>query len=143
MNKTVICDLDGTLFDIDHRLYLLEEKRWDEFWAACKDDTPNGWCVKLLQALRFAGYPIVFVSGRNEVAKAETTRQLAGLGFGDCKLIMRPLDNRQADVDFKRKLLETEFKDTDILFAIEDRARCAEMYRQHGIIVLQCDTGDF
>lgn len=143
MKPTVICDLDGTLFDIDHRLYLLEEKRWDEFFAACVDDTPNEWCVQLLKALEAAGYPIMFVSGRNEQVRGETMRQLADLGLGRHKLYMRPRDNRQADVDFKRKLLETELAATDILFVVEDRSRVAEMWRSHGVIVLQCASGDF
>jgi phosphoglycolate phosphatase-like HAD superfamily hydrolase len=123
--NTVICDLDGTLFDIDHRLYLLEEKRFDEFWAACVDDTPNEWCVTLLRALLASGINVIFVSGRNEVARPETIRQLQLLGFGRCKLLMRPANA------------------IEILFAIEDRARVAEMYRNRGIVVLQCATGDF
>jgi phosphoglycolate phosphatase-like HAD superfamily hydrolase len=141
--KTVICDLDGTLFDIDHRIYLLKEHRYDDFWAACKDDTPNEWCVELLQALQLRGIPIIFVSGRNEVARVETARQLVGLGFGGCRLIMRPADNRQSDVTLKQKILNTELADKDILFAIDDRARVVEMYRAHGITVLQCAEGDF
>ena len=143
MDKTVICDLDSTLFDIDHRLYLLEEKQWDAFFAACVDDTPNEWCVELLQALQARGIPIMFVSGRNEVVRAETSRQLTELGFGMCKLFMRPKDDRRGDVDFKRKLLQTELADLDILFVIEDRQRVCEMWREHGIIVLQCASGDF
>ena len=142
-DKTVICDLDGTLFDIDHRLYLLEEKRWNEFFAACVDDTPNEWCVELLKALRGAGYPVMFVSGRNEQVRTETQAQLTGLGFGDCKLYMRPHMNHSADDAFKKKLLQTELAATDILFVIEDRARVAEMWRSHGIIVLQCAEGEF
>lgn len=142
-DKTVICDLDSTLFDIDHRLHFLEEKQWDEFFAACVDDTPNDWCVELIRAMQTAGYPIIFVSGRNEVVRAETMSQLQALGFGSHKLFMRPRDDRRGDVDFKRKLLQTELASTDILFVIEDRQRVCEMWREHGIIVLQCASGDF
>jgi hydroxymethylpyrimidine pyrophosphatase-like HAD family hydrolase len=140
--NTVICDLDGTLFDIDHRLYLLEEKRFDEFWAACVDDTPNEWCVTLLRALLASGINVIFVSGRNEVARPETIRQLQLLGFGRCKLLMRPANDRQSDTTLKEKWLNNELA-IEILFAIEDRARVAEMYRNRGIVVLQCATGDF
>lgn len=143
MKPTVICDLDGTLFDIDHRLHLLEDKQWDAFFAACVDDTVNEWCAELIRAMVTAGYPVIFVSGRNEQVRAETERQLFGLGFQRHKLYMRPRDNRQADVDFKKKLLNTELAATDILFVVEDRARVAEMWRSRGIVVLQCATGDF
>lgn len=141
--KIIICDLDGTLFNIDHRLHLLEEKRWDDFYRACVDDTPNEWCVELLWAMSAQHYPIYFVSGRNELVREETLRQLYALGFKTQKLFMRPRDNREADVTFKQKLLSTELAHLDILFAVEDRKRVAEMYRGNGITVLQCDEGDF
>lgn len=140
--KTIICDLDSTLFDIDHRLYLLEEKQWDAFYAACKDDTPNEWCVELLRGMEHRA-KIVFVSGRNESARGETVRQLQELGFGKWPLYMRPRDNREADVVFKQKLLSTELAHLDILFAVEDRKRVADMYRGNGIVVLHCADGEF
>jgi hypothetical protein len=85
---------------------------------------------------------VIFVSGRNEVARPETIRQLQLLGFGRCKLLMRPANDRQSDTTLKEKWLNNELA-IEILFAIEDRARVAEMYRNRGIVVLQCATGDF
>lgn len=146
MKPTVICDLDGTLFDIDHRLYLLHEKRWDEFYAACMDDTPNEWCVELMLAMSQRGYPICFLSGRNEQVRAETDIQLRNLGFPiglNNTLIMRPRDNRQAAPDWKRSAFDKHLGATEVLFAVDDDARVAEMLRGKGIIVLQCDYREF
>src|SRR5258708_40079885 len=145
--KTIICDLDGTLFNIEHRLHLLEEKRFDEFYAACKDDTPNEWCVELLNALIFGNrndcspqYNLMFISGRSEVVREETQRQLTLLGLYDLPLYMRPKSNHYADYKFKSRLFDNipALCEADILFVIEDRTRVVEMWRAKGLTVLQC-----
>jgi hydroxymethylpyrimidine pyrophosphatase-like HAD family hydrolase len=145
--KVIICDLDGTMFDIDHRLHFLDEKQWDAFWAACVDDTPNAWCVALIKAMKEQGYRIYYVTGRNEVAQAETIRQLRELDVfammnGD-KLFMRPRDNRDNATAFKQKLLNTELASVDILFVVEDGVKTCEMWRENGLTVLQCDANDY
>lgn len=144
MPKTIICDLDGTLFNIDHRLHFLEKKDWDGFFAAVKDDTVNNWCLELLNALKAAGHEIAFVSGRNSTARAETNRQLVDLGFfPNTILLMRHELDRRPDFELKREFLERELKDKDILFAIDDRKQVVDMYRSKGLTVLQCDEGEF
>ena len=141
----VICDLDSTLFDIDHRLPLLEFKQWDAFWAAIKDDTPNQWCVELLKGVQARGHQIAFVSGRNEVARAETLRQLESLGFGGYPVYMRPEASREADYRLKSKLFDNnhELYEADILFVIEDRQQVVDMWRSKGLTVLQCADGSY
>ena len=142
--KTVICDLDGTLFNIDHRLHFLEKKEWDKFFEACKDDTVNEWCLTLLNALKDAGHEIAFVSGRNSIARAETNRQLVELGFfPNTILLMRHEKDRRPDFELKQEFLLNELKDKDILFAIDDRKQVVDMYRRNNVIVLQCDEGEF
>lgn len=145
--KTIICDLDGTLFDIAHRFHYIEgvKKDWDGFFAAAKDDTVNDWCASLLLAMSDRGYDIVFVSGRNESARAETERQIDRIGFNhdEKHLYMRPEKSRVNDDVFKFGIYNTHLADRDILFVLEDRARVARMWRARGLIVLQCDEGDF
>lgn len=142
--KTIICDLDGTLFNIDHRLHFLDSKEWDKFFEACKDDTVNEWCLELLNAMKAAGHEIAFVSGRNSIARAETNRQLVELGFfPNTILLMRHELDRRPDYELKQEFLENELKDKDILFAIDDRSQVVRMYRSKKITVLQCDEGEF
>lgn len=141
--KTVICDLDGTLFNIDHRLHYLDKKDWDGFFAAVKDDIPNMWCVQLLHSLIRSGDEIIFVSGRNSVAREATEAQLNALGFGKYELFMRPEKSREPDYLLKEHIYESYLKDRDILFAIDDRSQVVKMWRSKGIVVLQCDEGEF
>ena len=140
--KTVICDLDGTLFNIDHRLHFLDKKDWDGFFAAVSDDTPNEWCVELLNALELAGHEVVFVSGRNEVARLETEKQLNALGLQG-RLFMRDAEDRRPDFELKKSYYQKALYRKDILFVIEDRTQVVEMWRAQGLTVLQCDEGSF
>lgn len=141
--KTIICDLDGTLFNIDHRLHFLDKKDWDGFFDAVPDDTPNQWCVDLLHAMILAGHEVVFVSGRNERVREITERWLDVLGFGGAKLYMRPEKNREPDYLLKHAYYKKHLKFLDILFVIEDRKQVCDMWRAKGLTVLQCDEGDF
>lgn len=141
--KTVICDLDGTLFDVEHRLHFLAQKDWDGFFAAVKDDTPNEWCVDLLKSLQAAGHEIVFVSGRNESARDATLQQLQDLGFSDCPVSMRAEEDRRPDYVLKKEYYEANLYNRDVLFVIEDRSQVVRMWRSKGLTVLQCDEGEF
>lgn len=141
--KTVVCDLDGTLFNIDHRLHFLKNKDWDGFFGAVRGDTPNEWCVKLLDGLIMVGVEVIFVSGRNEQARLATEEWLYELGFGDCKLYMRPAGDFRPDYEIKRMYFEKRLCDRDILFVIEDRTQVVQMWRSLGLTVLQCNEGSY
>lgn len=141
--KTIVVDLDGTLFNIDHRLHYLEKKDWNGFFAAVKDDTVNEWCARLVRAMANAGCEIIFVSGRNEVARAATDEQLEKLGFNGMQLFMRPEKLRAPDFELKEAIYEQALKNKDILFVIEDRSQVVKMWRSKGLTVLQCDEGEF
>lgn len=141
--KTIICDLDGTLFDINHRLHHLAKKDWDSFFAAVKDDTPNQWCLELLTAMKAAGHEIVFVSGRNESARAATDDQLMKLGFGESIVSMRAEADRRPDYVLKKEYYEANLYGRDVLFVLEDRTQVVRMWRSKGLTVLQCDEGEF
>lgn len=41
MKKYIICDLDGTLCDHRHRIYLAWSKQWDSYNAGCVADYVN------------------------------------------------------------------------------------------------------
>src|SRR5271170_6181400 len=92
----VICDLDGTLCDVNHRRHLVEgkEKKWDEFGDMCIYDTPIGWCQTILRGLVTQHVRIVFVTGRMEKNRPHTEgwlkEHMKWLPVIDYKLFMRP-----------------------------------------------------
>ena len=87
----IICDLDGTIANVQHRLHYIKnpdgtmkpyaERDWDSFHAACVDDEPYKDVIEILHNLYDAGRrrgiegsdrEIYFFSGRNESVRNET-----------------------------------------------------------------------
>lgn len=141
--QTIVCDLDGTLANMTHRVHHLEEKNWDAFFDAVKDDTVNLWCQLLLQAMHGRGYEVIFVTGRNSRCREATREWLDNVGFGCCMVHMRKEDDRRPDYELKAEIYDQYLKDRDILFVLEDRQQVVDMWRSKGLTVLQCDEGGF
>lgn len=59
MEKYVISDLDGTLCDHDHRLYLAWLGRWDDYNSGCIHDKIINSTLDFLRCLVRSGYKII------------------------------------------------------------------------------------
>ena len=63
----VICDIDGTVANNDHRQHLLNGfKTWDLFFNALDKDTPILEVIEYVLELHSNGKKIVFITGRPE-----------------------------------------------------------------------------
>lgn len=150
MSKIIVCDLDGTLCNIDHRLHYVKQENpdWDSFFDACVDDTPNQWCVSIIEAMYAKGYGIVFVSGRSDKVAVKTRKWLIekvgilNIAY-DYELFMRPDGDHQPDDKLKEQIYEQHLKDRDTLFVLDDRKKVVDMWRSKGLTVLQCAEGEF
>lgn len=144
--KYIIVDLDGTVCNIEHRLDLLKDKKYDEFFLACKDDKPYKDVIEVLNILS-KSFEIVFCSGRSDIAKIETIEWLdryTEIDYRPEYLLMRKNGDRSKDEELKPKLLEeVGIKMKDILFVLEDRNSVVEMYRKNGVRCWQVQDGDF
>jgi len=126
----IICDLDGTLCNIDHRLHFVQatehgflpfvtsdgtitypRKDWDAFFAGVPDDKVNEPVLRVLQEMtqgncgctRGSRREIIFCSGRPERCRADTVEWLhrADEYMFDPELDEYKLYMRQ-DGDFRR-----------------------------------------
>lgn len=150
----ILCDIDGTAANINHRRHLVEGKKegkkvdWPRFFDEMVNDTPNQWCQLLLLALVNQGHEVVFISGRPDSHELQTTNWLVKhyphVFTG--RLYMRPAGNYDQDYLIKEEILAANFDDAEqegILFVLDDRQQVVDMWRRHGLTVLQCDEGDF
>jgi hypothetical protein len=147
----VLVDIDGTLANCDHRLHLIkgDAPHWDEFFDACSDDTPIVPIVELIEnILDNAANTVIFVTGRPERIRLRTLGWLSKV-FENHKLD-RPLlmmrkdgDHRKDDIVKAEMLIALRQLGYNPDLAIEDRVRVAELYRQEGIVTLQCAAGDY
>jgi predicted kinase len=144
----VICDLDGTLCNIEHRLHHVrkpagEKKDWKSFFVNLSEDTPNVPVAVLID--RFSGvFPIVFASGRPDDYQRGTREWLERYDFPTNHLYMRCRGDHRQDYVAKEIILDfeilTRFKP---LFFIDDRKQVVDLWRRRGFTCLQCADGEF
>jgi len=115
MPKSIlICDIDGTLFDNQHRKNLIPEDRtktinWVKFNNACLTDKPIWEVIRMVRAFsRIRNTPITFITARGLDARINTKKQLQEhFSYkSDLKytLVMRLMDDDRSPADFKRAI---------------------------------------
>lgn len=150
MKKNVIVDLDGTIFDLSHRLHFIQNKptNWPAFFRAADKDEPITDVLEVLYSLLAAGYHLVFITGRSDMIEDITRVAIEQVELGsEVELYMRKEGDHREDSIVKLELLnrafpEPEDKDT-ILGIFEDRQQVVDMYRAQGLRVFQVAAGKF
>lgn len=151
----ILCDIDGTAANVEHRLHFVHKRSkytvppidWDGFFAAMDGDTPNGWCQELLLSLYRNGHEIHFVSGRPDSYRKQTTDWLTE-HYGYLKITelhMRPDGDRRPDREIKEEIYDKYYasRHDQILLAVDDRQQAVDAWRSRGVVVLQCAKGNF
>jgi predicted kinase len=148
--NTVVVDLDGTLANIEHRLHYVQNSppNWQAFFRECPKDTPNDWCVELIRSMLLVGKDVIVVSARSKEVEKESIEWVRNailgkpgteplyLGKLDVQLVREEKDSTPDQI-LKKKWLDNFGKDR-ILFAVDDRQRVVQMWRDNGIVCLQC-----
>jgi predicted kinase len=103
----VLCDIDGTLADLRHRLHHIEggKRDWDSFFAEVAKDgfREDVWEQVVMDADEHDAR-IIFLSGRSEVARDDTEEWLWDeVGVMPVVLMRREYD-RRPDTEVKRDI---------------------------------------
>jgi len=139
VKDTIICDIDGTIANISHRLHFIKDRSgimkktpdWNSFNHACKNDKPISdviQVVKLLWSSRDSqttpNFNLKFFTGRNTLVRENTLwwltkhffkRESSSQGQIDLleelgvTLSMRDEDDFRDDCDVKLEMMQ-EFK---------------------------------
>lgn len=154
-STTIICDLDGTMCNIEHRLHhvkheIKKHNRWDLFNKEIVNDTVNEWCRELVMRFYSAsgngyrGKEIVLCSGRVDSSRKDTEEWLHKNGILYEHLFMRHRNDFRQDYIIKEVILDFEILTRyNVLFAIDDRKQVVDLWRRRGIVCLACAEGDF
>ena len=145
----VLCDLDGTLCDIKHRLHHVkkEPKDWKSFFAAIPHDTLRTDVAEKVVDFANEGYDIIFVSARPEDYKKQTLLWLIKnmsdkLPQGFLTLIMRRIGDKRPDTEVKQDILNNYFTDkSKIKVVIDDRPSVIRMWKENGLDVIDVGSG--
>jgi predicted kinase len=155
-DEVVVCDLDGTLCNIEHRLKYArgEEKDWDKFFKGVPGDTIREDVDKMLQGYVDQGKKIIFVSARPERCRRDTEMWLSENGYALSyrldpednyiryeALLMRPDSNSQDDTIIKQNILDNCLKKEWIHRVIDDRPKVIRMWQENGLEVIDVGPG--
>lgn len=147
--KVIICDLDGTLCDVEHRRHHVrppagQKKDWPAFFRDIPKDPINTWCKDIIENFAKAGIQTVFCSGRGSNEERNTREWLNKHDLGHFPLYMRDRHDSRQDSIVKEIILDFELLTRYVpYFMIDDRKQVVEMWRKRGFTCLQCDEGDF
>jgi predicted kinase len=144
-SQVVLCDLDGTIADITHRLHYVKGdgvKDWKGFFEAITLDSPRESVCEQLAAFRAAGKTIIIVSARPDTYGVETRHWLARYEIPHWTIIMRSRHDHRQDVEVKADLLKTFFPDQSVIHAVvDDRPSVIRMWREQGLNVIDVGAG--
>lgn len=135
--EVVLFDIDGTA-----------AKRGDRSpydMTRVGEDLPNPAVIAAAQAMASAGYPIMFVSGRDETARIDTIEWLAReVAVPYLALHMRAKGDGRSDAEVKREIFDREIRDHyTVVGVFDDREQVVRMWRSLGLTVFQVDEGKF
>lgn len=148
MTGIFLCDIDGTIADISHRLHFIQQEKpdWDGFFAACCDDKPIREVIETLQSLNAGEATIVLISGRSDAVRTMTQKWLHDFDVPYEELLMRKAGDHRQDHIVKAELLDKALEDnpgTRIIAVFEDRKQVVDMWRERGLRVFQVAEGNF
>ena len=154
MKNIIICDLDGTLCDIEHRRVHVTEKPkdWKAFFDGMENDTVNEAVMSVLNMwlgnsdeddLR---NEVIFCTGRPEKYRAATEGWLEehyGIPLSGRELHMRKDGDYRPDDIVKEEILNNHIDKDRVMFVLDDRQQVVDMWRRNGLQCFQVAEGNF
>ena len=148
----IIFDIDGTLYDHNHRLkYLFSNPpNWERFKSDIHLDTKISEINDLLISLN-KDHRIIFCTGRDRSLEEVTITQIlklyenSSIYIDKTKILlyMRAVSDMRQDDAVKQDLLKDMHNDgLDPKVVFEDRKSVVNMWRNNGLICLQVAEND-
>jgi hypothetical protein len=135
-----IVDIDGVLADVRHRVHYVERrpKDWKRFFAAAVDDEPHAEGLAVVAKLA-EDHEIVFLTGRPEHLRADTTAWLARHDLDGHRLLMRPEGDRGPSARFKLREAQRLARHRKIDVVIDDDDSVIATMKAAGFATLHAD----
>lgn len=145
----IICDIDGTIADCEHRRHYItnKPKDHDAFYAGVRDDKPIRKIIGvLLSLLERDFYTVTFVTGRPERTRKDTEWWLSEylhLYPHDYEMFMRKDKDYRQDYIVKQDILDKHIDKSKVSVVLDDRDQVVQMWRRNGLTCLQVADGNF
>jgi hypothetical protein len=146
LKKIVVCDIDGTVADLSHRLQYAKgpEKNWDTFFSLLDGDTPRRDIYAQVRELADReGADLVFVTARPEKYREATRNWLIKHDHGKfVHIIMRRDNDKRVDTEVKEDIYNQYLKQYEIVGVFDDRPSVIRMWQRNGLDVIDCGNGE-
>lgn len=134
MRKIILCDIDGTIANNDHRQHFLEGKKdWDGFFSELINDEPIFPIINKVIEEHNTGKDIVFLTGRPERYRYSTTLWLKEYFNFELKILMRKDNDQNNKLKVKKEIFEENFKAEEIAYIIDNDNDLVSMWSSMGI----------
>jgi hypothetical protein len=141
--KYILCDIDGCLYDLQHRLDFIMKGDLRTGWE--KDTLIHAGQSIYAGLLRSPDFQVVFNTSRPESVRDITLKQLAAAfpAAKDFTLWMRPTtETGTPDPELKvAQVYAHGLTMDDIFLVFDDRNVICEAFRTYGVTAYQTDTG--
>lgn len=133
--SAIVVDIDGTL--------AIRGDRSPYDWRSVGGDTPNEPVVRLVRQLGRT-CEVIYVSGRDERGRDDTSRWIAEWVGVEGRLFMRGRDDNRPDAEVKKAIYFDEIEPGfDVWLVLDDRSQTVKMWRDLGMTCLQVADGNF
>ena len=137
MSKIVLCDIDGTVANNDHRQHLLKEyKDWDLFFSKLDQDEPIEKIIKIVNEYADQGFVIYFLTGRPARYELKTRQWLEKFFKFQINLIMRKDGDIRDKLLIKHELFSDNFQPEEILVCIENDLKLCDLWESLDLAVI-------
>lgn len=137
MANIILCDIDGTVANNDHRQHFLEGKKdWDGFFSELVNDLPIHPVISLVKNEKANGKEIIFLTGRPERYRYSTTLWLKNYFNFEFKLLMRKDNDQTNKIIVKEEIFNENFCNDEIYCVIDNDEQLLEMWERKGINVI-------
>ena len=127
--------IPAVIFDIDNTI-LYHTNRTPFDWSDLSGDTLIQGMDHLIDMFNFYDYYIIIMTGRPESVRSQTKEWLSKNGIVYDELIMKPEQFEKGFI-FKQRELVRLLENYDVKFAFDDDQKCANMYKENGVIIFQ------
>tara|TARA_B100001121_G_scaffold263391_1_gene244217 strand:+ start:1188 stop:1613 length:426 start_codon:yes stop_codon:yes gene_type:complete len=131
MANIILCDIDGTIANNDHRQHFLEGKKdWEGFFSELVNDLPIQIIIDKVIQEQVNGKEIVFLTGRPERYRYSTTLWLKEHFDFEFKLLMRNDGDQRNKLEIKKEIFKKNFKSDEIYCVFENDYELIKMWKE-------------
>jgi hypothetical protein len=135
-----VVDIDGVVADVRHRLeyVMTRPKDWDAFFAAARHDPPHDEGIFLVRRLA-RDHDVIFLTGRPDRLRRDTSAWLEQHGIGGHRLVMRPDGDRRPAARVKLELVRELARERSIAVVVDDDPMVLATMKEAGYLTLHAD----